>query len=358
MITLYPHPSRCAHSTRVAPRRASIPRAVGALALIALVGCAASGRPSGRVAPRAGVADTLSTRDRDRTFDVVWNKINETFWDPAVLAARDWPGLRERYRPRALATAGSAEYHRVLHEMVRELRLSHFAVVGPATVRDAWARPKHAHGDLGLRLRVLDGEAVVTRLHPEGAAARAGIRLGFVIDSIDGVATVRMPGAGRGEAAVALALEGPLGSPVRLAYRDSADVRHSLAVARGKRRGRFHRLTLFGIAVPGIPAQYGEVEARRLDGGVGYVRFSMFLLPLGAEVRRAIRAMGNAPGLIIDLRGNPGGQDKMGRDIADLLMDRKAPFIVTRKRNGDEVFHVKPDRPLYRGRVVLSLIHI
>jgi len=313
-------------------------------------------------AGQPAAADTVPLAMRRAAFEIVWNKVDETFWDRALLAERDWPGMRERYLPRALAASGSAEYHRVLHEMVRELRLSHFAVVGPGAVREAWARPRRATGDAGLRLRLLDGEAVVTRLDAGGAAERAEIRAGFIIDSIDGAHVARAGAAGAappppGElpAAVSAALEGPLGSPLRIAYRDGAGEARSVTFARGRRSGRFRRITVFGIPFPGIPPQYGEVEARRLAGGVGYVRFSSFLQSLRPQVVRAIRSMRDAPGLIIDLRGNPGGQDSMGRRVANLLVERRARFIVTHKRGGPEVFEVQPDEPGFRGPVVVLM---
>ncbi|HEY0023703.1 MAG TPA: S41 family peptidase [Longimicrobium sp.] len=333
-------------------------RLILALACLMAAACATAPPPAGHPA----APDTVPLALRRAAFDIVWKKVDDTFWDRALLAERDWGGVRERYLPRALAASDPAEYHRVLHEMVRELRLSHFAVVGPAAVREAWARPLRATGDAGLRLRLLDGEAVVTRLDPGGAAERAGIRLGFIIDSIDGVPVARAGAASsapppRGEvpAAVPAALEGPIGSPVRLAYRGAAGPARSVTFARAPRMGRFRRITLFGIRVPGIPPQYGEVEARRLAGGAGYVRFSSFLQSLRPQVVRAIRSMRDAPGLIIDLRGNPGGQDSMGRGVANLLAERRMPFIITRKRNGREVFHVQPDGPGFRGPVVLLL---
>ncbi|HEY0155194.1 MAG TPA: S41 family peptidase [Longimicrobium sp.] len=326
------------------------------LAPLVAAACVAAPPCTGQATP-----DTVPLATRRAAFDIVWNKVDETFWDRALLAERGWPGMRERYLPRALAAAEPAEYHRVLHEMVRELRLSHFAVVGPGAVREAWERPRRATGDAGLRLRLVDGEAVVTRVDAGGAAERAGIRPGFIIDSIDGVPVPRAAAgaapAPRGElpASVAAALEGPLGSPVRLAYRDGAGQARSATLARGRRSGRFRRITFYGIPVPGIPPQYGEVEARRVAGGAGYVRFSSFLQSLRPQVMRAIRSMRDAPGLIIDLRGNPGGQDSMGRRVANLLVQRRAPFIVTHKRGGPEVFEVEPDEPGFRGPVVVLM---
>jgi carboxyl-terminal processing protease len=50
------------------------------------------------------------------------------------------------------------------------------------------------------------------------------------------------------------------------------------------------------------------VESHRmLPSGYGYLRFTQWTLPVTAEVLESLQALKNAPGLVIDLRGNPGG---------------------------------------------------
>jgi carboxyl-terminal processing protease len=52
-----------------------------------------------------------------------------------------------------------------------------------------------------------------------------------------------------------------------------------------------------------------SVESRVLDGGVGYVKINSFGDDTGRELRRQLRELmaANPAGLILDLRGNPGG---------------------------------------------------
>ena len=56
-----------------------------------------------------------------------------------------------------------------------------------------------------------------------------------------------------------------------------------------------------------FPPQYMEFETKRLAGGIGYIRFNIFVIPMMEKIKTAIRQMSDAPGIIIDLRGNPGG---------------------------------------------------
>lgn len=65
-----------------------------------------------------------------------------------------------------------------------------------------------------LRFRASEGRLTVHRAPPDGAAARAGLREGDVIDAIDGE-----PVAGRAEREVVTALRGEVGTVVVLRLR-------------------------------------------------------------------------------------------------------------------------------------------
>ena len=83
-----------------------------------------------------------------------------------------------------------------------------------------------------------------------------------------------------------------------------------------------------------MPALPLAVESRRLEDGVRYLHFSVFSLEAMAGIRTAIRAAAGAPGLVLDLRGNPGGVVIVVNGIAGLLTDRDLPLGTTRLRNG------------------------
>ncbi|HEX8246151.1 MAG TPA: PDZ domain-containing protein, partial [Longimicrobium sp.] len=268
-------------------------------------------------AAQSAPADTLPLALRRRTFEFVWRRVNDTFWDPARLEQRGWTAAHDRYLPRALAAPGTAEFHRVLNEMLSEIGTSHFAVLSPGRVAAVRAEAGTAPGGIGVRLRVVEHTATIVRVDSGSPAARAGLRPGVVVDSIDGRATaesIRQAGRDTASApveappALAAALNGPAGSEVRLSVHDPGGPLRTLRVTRGPRPGRYHRTRFLFIPAPGLPPRYGEVEARRLEGGIGYVRFSGFIQGLLPEVRRAVASMRDAPGMVLDLRGNPGGE--------------------------------------------------
>src|SRR3712207_7866987 len=52
---------------------------------------------------------------------------------------------------------------------------------------------------------------------------------------------------------------------------------------------------------------FRSFESARLRGRIGYVRFNMFAAPMLEKFCAALRSMQDAPGLVLDLRGNRGG---------------------------------------------------
>jgi len=83
------------------------------------------------------------------------------------------------------------------------------------------------------------------------------------------------------------------------------------------------------------------VEGRRLENGLGYLKIAMFPGLVGVEVAneisRAVRELGAADSLIIDLRGNTGGGIGALR-VMSLLTPGKIPVGFALDRN-----RVQPD---------------
>lgn len=103
-----------------------------------------------------------------------------------------------------------------------------------------------------------------------------------------------------------------LGDP----YTRLRDVEETAAVYLG-RRGE-------GVTVDALGrnrAQSQSVVVQDLEGGLGYIRLSNLSDPrVVEEVRRALLAMREKEGLILDLRGNPGGFARSADAIGDLLV--------------------------------------
>ncbi|MCA1615211.1 MAG: S41 family peptidase, partial [Acidobacteria bacterium] len=78
----------------------------------------------------------------------------------------------------------------------------------------------------------------------------------------------------------------------------------------------------------------GRVDARRLASGFGYVKFRHWVSPAARRFREELWKMADAPGLVIDLRGNGGGQTDALLDIAGNFFAAPTYYGGFRKRDG------------------------
>jgi carboxyl-terminal processing protease len=309
----------------------------------------------------AAQAQSSATRAglRQETFDKVWRTVKEKHFDP-TLGGLDWDKVRQQYEPRVAAAKSDQEFYVLLQQMVGELHQSHFTIFPPgALVEDDSDEPET--GDTGIDIQILDGMAVVTSVKPESAAARAGIRTGYVIKQIEQTAVEQIfERFGKSKESAAITrlrmgrallarINGRPGTSVRLLYLDEQDRPRTSVVGREPLKGEMS--PRFG----NFPPQYTEFEARRLASGAGYIRFNIFVTSLSAKIRQAIRGMSDAPGIIIDVRGNPGGVGGMAAGIGGLLETRQISLGTMKLRAGYSNFAIYPQENPYKGKVVILI---
>ena len=98
---------------------------------------------------------------------------------------------------------------------------------------------------------------------------------------------------------------------------------------------------------------------------IGYFHFNGFEDPVKTAdlVDDIIRVFKDAKALIVDVRRNGGGDDRVGKVIADRFADRKRLYMTTEIRSGDrhdqfswkKFWHVEPDGPLQFTKTTILL---
>lgn len=310
----------------------------------------------GAAASAAQAAGESKPAIRQKTFEIVWRTVKEKHFD-ASFGGVDWERVRAQYEPRVAAVKSEREFYELLNAMLGELHLSHFQVVPPEYLKEGDSKRL---GGIGVDLRLVDETAVITKVEADSAGARAGLRPGFIVNKIDDALIADIferfmqraqPLAVKRASLTQDIIRRTLGEPqtaVRIAYLDEHNQPHEATLTREKRKGETYLLE-------GVIPRYSEFESKRLAGGIAYIRFNRFSSHIDGKVRAAFQSLVDAPGLIIDLRGNPGGEDSLGMTIAERLLSKQTLLMTSRTRSGVKNYVAHPVKNPYTGPVVLLI---
>ena len=96
------------------------------------------------------------------------------------------------------------------------------------------------------------------------------------------------------------------------------------------------------------------LESRSLGSNIHYLRFDLWFPSLMEEMRSIIRSMDRGShGLIIDIRGNPGGIGLMATGLAGMLVENEYEMGRMRLRQGHLNFNVYPQSGAFLGPVAI-----
>ncbi|MEP6701910.1 MAG: S41 family peptidase [Betaproteobacteria bacterium] len=278
-----------------------------------------SGPPA--AATEAFSPDLATVEDREDAFDHVWHIVNDRFYDPSFNGV-DWETVRLRYFPQLDWVRSDAAFYSLLGRMVGELRDSHTRVYG---ARDYRNRIESVMSTVGVRIAEVEGEVAVVEVFSATPAAAAGMRPGMIVATINGAAAAarlrRIDGEMSKDASperrqrniFGRMLGSRPGAPLVMEVRRDGDA--------GLQRFELPRTEL------DVPV---AVSSRVVEGNVGVIAFNRFRPDAAADVGRALALLSETDGLIIDLRGNPGGNIGAMLSIAQSFFP-EARHVLTRR---------------------------
>lgn len=271
-----------------------------------------------------GFAPQNATAERRRdTVDRIWRTIADYYYD-ASFTGIDVAALKSRTETELPAVHSDADFYRVLKRNVDAMHDSHTGVLTPA---EAAEERTDAVTRIGIGYDVVDGRLVIDQVLPGFPADEAGVRLGMLIEAIDGVA-IDAAFLGR----VAAAADDDSADSVeagRIRLRQLRAVEALLVAKDGVLRP--HRLTFrrtddstFSATVIARAGDVPTVERFAvLPSGVGVLRLSRFDPSILEALQRDLdAAQAGSRALVIDLRDNPGGDVAVFEWLLDRFIDR------------------------------------
>jgi len=299
---------------------------------------------------------------------MVWTTVRDQHFDK-TLNGVDWDAVRVEFEPKVRAAASQDELRGLLSEMLARLGQSHFGVI-PADEADASptvetqqeladpmatasetrdaqaseaAEPAAAAassggpGIAGLDIALVEGVPTVTRVTPGLSAARAGVLVGWQVVSVNGrdveamLAPLRESIASESDpespharqlrmvlASMSSQLvSGDAGERTRIVFRDASDSEQEVAIT-------FEPSPLGSSEFGNLDPFPVEVDARVIElpveGGkpvkVGYLAFNIWMTGASEAIDKGVDLMRGCDGVVIDLRGNPGGIGAMATGLA------------------------------------------
>src|ERR671918_353775 len=180
----------------------------------------------------------------------------------------------------------------------------HSVLLRPEVFREMKLSTKGEFGGLGFVIQMKEGNLTVVRVLPKTPAYRAAIKKDDVIRKIEEESTVNMDAT-----EAASKLRGPV------------DSRVTITVDRkGWEKAQVMTITRATITIQSL-------QSKLLSGNVGYIRLKNFqgnttrdLQAALDELSQQARAEGGLKGLVLDLRGNPGGLLEQAIQVSDQFL--------------------------------------
>ncbi len=294
----------------------------GIVLLVSLALAAAPIRLSAR--PRDAA---LSPQERIDIFEKVWSDIRDLYYDPTFHGV-NWDHVHDQYLPEVRSATDDEDYYAIVRRMTGELHDAHTRFYSP----EQWKRIKlHEYASLGFTAAEVEGKPVVTAVENDSDAARSGIAPGMILVSVDG-----KPVAARLiEAAASREPSSSQRADQLFVYRDvfSAPVGSSVKISLTRADGSTLYANLTAKIYPNAP----EVRARQLPSGEGYIEFDGFNHRTQKDFKAALRKFRGAPGVIVDLRWNGGGELDPAIAIAGYFLNDKTLIAKYSTRTGKPI---------------------
>lgn len=228
-------------------------------------------------------------------------------------------------------------YNSAIDGLIRDLDDPHSSFLPADEYENLSIRIEGEYGGVGLEVVDRGGWVTVVSAMSRTPGQRAGIRAGDQFFEIEGIPADTMVT----EEAVEL-LRGPPGTEVTVKMlRPGVEEPIEFTI---------ERATILLRAVP---------FALMLEPGIGYVPLQTVSETSSREVRAAVDSLRGEglEGLILDLRGNPGGLLDEGIAVSDLFLEAELPIVETRgraARQSQTYSSSSPDR--YRDVPIVVLV--
>lgn len=232
-----------------------------------------------------------------------WSKLSVKIWRDA-----------RRVSPALAAATPEQVYEHIFDRVIGDLDVNgHYATAAEAR---RTRQRRSGYIGIGIGVGVQNGEPVIVEVTGRSPAERAGLRVGDALLQIDG-----RPVRGLSTDTITQQLQDDVSGWVQL-------------VVRRPKRGLMRFVVLKSYLIP-------DTVRELYDDGILYLKISHFNQGTADDVASTLATAtdelrGSVRGIILDLRGNPGGLLQQAVKVADLFLT-DGPILSTRGRHPDSI---------------------
>lgn len=291
-------------------------------------------------------SDPLSLKDRIEIFEEVWETINEKYYDPTFNGV-DWNRVRADYRPLIEGARTEDEFYMLVKRMVGELRDAHTRFHTPTERRE---RERRQTTSAGISLFEVEGQIVLTSVEEGSEAALSGARAGMILESVDR----RLVGERLREIENQMGESSSTRATKLRVLRQLLDGEAGTQITLGLLREDGSRMEI--ALTRQIVSTAPRAIIKRLESGIGYLKLNVWKSRAHKEVRKAMEELRRSRGLILDLRGNPGGEAEEVLEVSSLLINEKVSLgrFVFRSGRAIELWTDRHER-IFAGPVAILI---
>lgn len=277
----------------------------------------------------------ILAKPETRIFEQVWQTVNDNFYD-SKLNGVNWTAIKNKYQPQVVKAQSSKEVAAVFNQMLSELKTSHthyytqnepayYQLLGifyarstelPKKLREFFTKGKFEYTGIGLFTKDINGKTFVSAILDDSPAAKAGLKVGDQIISIDG-----------NEYQPIRSFAGKAGQKVKILIQRSPQLtsRQEIVVIP----------KIYDASTMFLEAQTASIQViEQANLKIGYIHIwsnaaDQYQQQLQEEL--IYGRLKNADGLILDLRDGWGGGDI---SYLNIFTAQKTPSLTSVQRNG------------------------
>ncbi len=298
-----------------------------------------------------------------KIFDIILTTLDSDYFD-TTYSGLNWKDITESFRPKIKSQRSNDTLYYLLNKVLFNLGVSHLGVLPPDKLNEIGDPQLTFDGASGLDVMYLNGKAIITRVFPNSPAYEMNLKPGYEIIEINNKPIKeiadkrnRFPAPPYNErnltmlitSDVSKELYGAPGKTISIKYRNSENKLREIELQLMKREQNK------ALILNNLPMLYTTFDSRIINNDIGYIHFDVFHPVLLDTIIKSIKEYHNLPYLILDIRGNNGGEFITRKTIAEQIIDKRTLFWRYKSRRGIQDVYLEPTEQPFTGKLIILI---